>query len=61
VYRYEPEDDDFLCFNCSWTLIMDHATADAHPQLRTDAKELHPERPFRIWTDNFSNMYSILK
>jgi SAM-dependent methyltransferase len=61
VYHYTPPDEDFLCFGCSWTLIMDHATADAHPELRANAKELHPERPFRIWTDDFSNMYSILK
>jgi SAM-dependent methyltransferase len=61
VYSYTPPDEDFLCFGCSWTLIMDRATADAYPSLRTDAKELHPERPFRIWTDDFSNMYSILK
>jgi SAM-dependent methyltransferase len=61
VYHYDPTDADFLCFGCSWTLILDHETAAAHPELRTDAKELHPGRPFRIWTDDFSNMYSILK
>ncbi|HEY2013322.1 MAG TPA: fused MFS/spermidine synthase [Bryobacteraceae bacterium] len=62
VYHYTPgPDDDLLCFSCSWTLIMDRATVAAHPELRKDAKELHPERPFRIWTDDFSNMYSILK
>jgi hypothetical protein len=61
VYSYTPPDEDILCFGCSWTLIMDRATVNALPQLLTDAKELHPERPFRIWTDDFSNMYSILK
>jgi len=62
VYRYDPDvDDEMLCFWCAWTLIMDRATLEAHPQLRTDAKVLQPERPFRIWTDDFSNMYSILK
>ena len=61
TYHYEPADEDFLCFSCSWTLIMDRATSAAHPELRKDAKELRPERPFRVWTDDFSNMYSILK
>ncbi len=61
VYRYEPADDSFLCFACTWTLIMDRTTLDAHPDLRRGAQELHPERPFRTWTDDFSNMYSILK
>ncbi len=61
VYRYEAPDDSILCFDCTWTLMMNRATADAHPELRENAVELRPERPFRIWTDDFSNMYSILK
>jgi len=61
VYRFEPPDEDFLCFSCSWTLIVDRDLLDAHPELRRNAKELHQERPFRTWTDDFSNMYSILK
>jgi hypothetical protein len=40
---------------------MDPATADAHPELRKNAKLLQPGRPFRVWTDEFSNMFSILK
>jgi hypothetical protein len=61
VYDFEPGEDDQLCFTCSWTLIMDPATADQHPALKTNAKLLKSERPFRIWTDDFSNMFSILK
>jgi len=61
VYHLTPPDDDEFCFSCSWTLIMDQATADAHPDLKSNAKVLKPGRPFRIWTDEFSNMFSILK
>jgi hypothetical protein len=62
VYRYSPElEDEEFCFDCAWTLIMDRATLAAHPELLAGAKELKPERPFRIWTDDFSNMYEILK
>ena len=61
VYHYDPTEQDFLCFGCSWTLIMDRETAAAHPELKANSKELQPVRPFRIWTDDFSNMYSILK
>ena len=61
VYHYEPEADDFLCFSCSWTLIMDQATAAAHPGLQNAGKVLRQERPFRIWTDDFSNMFGILR
>jgi spermidine synthase len=62
VYSYEPGPEDYLlCFDCAWTLIMDRATLAAHPALQAGAVELKPERPFRIWTDDFSNMYGILK
>uniref|UniRef100_Q01NM5 Integral membrane protein-like protein n=1 Tax=Solibacter usitatus (strain Ellin6076) TaxID=234267 RepID=Q01NM5_SOLUE len=61
VYHWEPPADDPMCFSCSWTLIMDPATADKHPELLKGAIVLHPKRPFRIWTDEFSNMFSILK
>jgi hypothetical protein len=62
VYHYTPDDDDSLCFSCSWTLLMDDATAQAHPELAQHASAtLRPTRPFRVWTDDFSNMYSILK
>ncbi len=60
VYHYSPDDDTY-CFSCSWTLIMDRSVTAAHPELLHDAKLLKPERPFRIWTDDFSNMFSILK
>jgi len=62
VYRYDPEPaDDVLCFESAWTLIIDRATLAAHPELQAEAVELKPERAFRIWTDDFSNMYGILK
>ena len=61
VYHWSAREDDNICFSCSWTLIMNHETAAAHPELQKDAKLLKPERPFRIWTDDFSNMFSILR
>jgi len=61
VYDFTPDADDFLCFWSSWTLIMDPATAAAHPDLERAGTVLRQERPFRIWTDDFSNMFSILR
>jgi len=61
VYEYRPKSDDMMCFSCSWTLLMDRATVTAHPELQTEARVLRQDRPFRIWTDDFSNMFSILK
>jgi hypothetical protein len=61
VYHWTPADDDNLCFSCAWVLLMDRSTAAAHPELQAQAKVLHQEKPFRIWTDDFSNMFGILK
>jgi len=61
VYHYTPPDDDILCFSCSWTLLMEPATAESYPQLRHQGKELAPRRGFRVWTDDFSNLFGILK
>ncbi len=60
-YDYDAEDSDFLCFSCSWSLVMDRATADRHPELYKKAVVLSQKGKFRIWTDDFSNMFSILK
>ncbi|HWD00436.1 MAG TPA: fused MFS/spermidine synthase [Candidatus Sulfopaludibacter sp.] len=61
LYQFEADDSEFLCFSCSWTLIMDKSTLDRHPELNKKTKLLRPRSGFRPWTDDFSNMYSILK
>jgi spermidine synthase len=61
VYEYTPPDDDELCFSCTWTLIMSPAALDRHPELKSDARILSPNPAFPIWTDEFSNMFKILK
>ena len=61
VYHWEPDEEDFLCFSCSWSLIMSKEAAAAHPELVKEGTVMAQERPFRVWTDDFSNMYSILK
>ena len=40
---------------------MDRGTLAAHPELLKDAVVLRQKRPFRIWTDDFSNMLDILR
>ncbi len=61
AYDYEADPDDSVCFSCSWALIMDRGTYDARPSLHSGAKLLRPVRKFRTWTDDFSNMFSILR
>jgi hypothetical protein len=40
---------------------MDGATAAAHPGLVQAGQVLRQERPFRAWTDDYSNMFGILR
>jgi hypothetical protein len=61
VYEHAPPDEDQLCFYSVWALILDAATLDSHPKLGHEVKVLAPFVGFRVWTDDFSNMYSILK
>ncbi|HLK50092.1 MAG TPA: fused MFS/spermidine synthase, partial [Bryobacteraceae bacterium] len=61
VYDFDPDPEDSLCFACTWALIMDPKTLDAHSGLRKDARVLQPKRTFRTWTDDYSNMFGILR
>jgi hypothetical protein len=40
---------------------MDRRAWDAQSTLHDGAKLLRQTRPFRTWTDDFSNMFSILR
>ena len=61
VYDYDPDPDDPVCFGCSWALILDPTTLDAHPGLRQYARVLAPDPKFRTWTDDYSNLFGILR
>jgi hypothetical protein len=60
-YFYEGPPEDEVCFTSAWTLIMDRRTWDALPALHQDARLLRPARKFRTWTDDFSNLFGILR
>jgi SAM-dependent methyltransferase len=60
VFEYEPEDDELLCYACSWALIMDRSTRDRFPGLHS-GKVLRADSRFREWTDDYSNMHRILR
>jgi SAM-dependent methyltransferase len=59
VFDYTPDDDDFLCNASSWALLLDKNVPLAD-SLKT-GRLLTPHPRFRMWTDDFSNMFSILK
>jgi SAM-dependent methyltransferase len=61
VFDFDPDPEDPVCFACSWALIMDPAALDAHKGLRQDARVLKPNAKFRTWTDDYSNLFGILR
>jgi len=61
AYDYTPDEEDSLCFSSSWALIMDRHTVELRPALQANARLLRQVRPFRTWTDDFSNMLAILR
>jgi len=58
-FSYEGADEDFLCFGCTWALIMDTA-ASLRPEFAS-GEVLHADGRFREWTDDYSNLLGILK
>jgi SAM-dependent methyltransferase len=60
LYEYYADEEDFLCFDCTWVLIMNKNTAAAHADSLKGAEVLKPRPGFRVWTDDFSNLFGIL-
>jgi SAM-dependent methyltransferase len=61
LFEYTPPDDEFLCFGCTWALIVDPVTLNSMPPLLQQGRRLQPHRGFPIWTDDFSNMFRVLR
>ena len=57
---YADEDENYLCYDCTWALILDPSVRSRFPDL--GAGSLLPPNPgFRPWTDDFSDMRRILR
>ncbi len=59
--EYEEEENDKECFGSSWVFILDESTRAAFPRVFGSLKRLEPRRGFRLWTDDFSSIFGILK
>ncbi|HYM06732.1 MAG TPA: fused MFS/spermidine synthase [Terriglobales bacterium] len=60
-YDYKASEDDFLCFSSDWVLIADRSMRQSVSALVKGAEVLKPYSNFRMWTDDFSNMWGILR
>ncbi len=61
LYEFTPENEDYLCFACSWVLVMNPAAYPHLPPSIQKGTRLHAQLNFHIWTDDYSNLYRILK
>jgi SAM-dependent methyltransferase len=60
-YDYEADPNDAFCFTSEWMLIMSPGALAAHAELKYGGQIMQPQPAFRAWTDDFSNLYSILR
>ena len=63
AYHYEAEDGDGggLCFASDWVLMYRRDRAKALPSLLETGVPLGPAPNFRPWTDDFSNLLSVVR
>ncbi|HTA71362.1 MAG TPA: fused MFS/spermidine synthase, partial [Bryobacteraceae bacterium] len=60
-YSYEASEEDSFCKNADWVLIAEPNVREKQPKLYGAGQVLKPYTGFRAWTDDFSNMFRILK
>lgn len=61
LYALEHDDDNPLCFNSDWVLLMRPERAAALPLVMNDGEPLAPKAGFRPWTDDFTNLFSVVR
>jgi SAM-dependent methyltransferase len=60
-YSYDSSEEDTFCKSADWVLIAEPGVRQTQPALYAGGQELKPYTGFRAWTDDFSNMFRILK
>jgi hypothetical protein len=60
-YSYDAYEEDTFCKSADWVLIAEPGVRQAQPKLYAAGQVLKPYPGFRPWTDDFSNMFRILK
>ena len=60
-YTYDASEDDTFCKDADWVLITEPSVGQSMPGLYRAGQVLKPYTGFQVWTDDFSNMFRILK
>ena len=63
VTLIDTEDDkaDAAVFGCTWMLVSSDGALFERPAFKNAASAYKPDKPHRLWTDDYSNLFSILK
>ncbi|HEY3443085.1 MAG TPA: fused MFS/spermidine synthase [Paludibaculum sp.] len=61
LYRYKPPEDDLVCRRSNWALLMTKEAAAHLPPALAGGEVMLPKPGFRPWTDDYSNLFQILK
>ena len=61
LYERDETDEEPQCFGSTWVLVVDKSLRDTRPRLFEQGFEIFPTAGFRTWTDDYSNLYKILK
>jgi len=61
VFTYSPVFADSHCFGCDWVLLVDGPAQPALPAPLQSGAILQNAGNFRLWTDDYSNLYRVLK
>ena len=61
AFDFSPDEEDNVCFSATWVLIMDPRTRERLADRLRGGRPINPVPGFRPWTDDYSNMFRILK
>lgn len=55
------EDDENICFGTTWVVITDNDSFLNRPEVKQASQPLAPAPWLRTWTDDYSNLFQVLK
>jgi len=57
----ERDDGDEVCYGSTWVVVMNEATQKSRAAHLIAGKPMESPAGFRVWTDSFSNLVSVLR
>lgn len=61
LFERDETDDEPYCYGSTWVLVVDKSLRETRRSLFEQGFEIFPTAGFRTWTDDYSNLYKILK